>query len=664
MQQQMHKLNWYLNRLRAMSLPEMVHRAALLADAQAEAMLLRAPRRSTTPAPDEQETVAFVSTPPVLDPAPYLSAADEILDGHLELLFEKVNVGFPPDWNRNPVTGETVPLQPGKTIDYRDSRLVGNIKYLWVLNRHHQTLRLAQAYALSGQQRYLDGVGTLLESWVAQCPYPFGPNWTSSLELAIRLMNWSVAWYLIGAGGSPLFADPAGVRRKHLWLSAIYHHLAFISGHFSRYSSANNHLIGEAAGLFIGSAVWPYWHETKTWRSRSRAILEREVETQTTGDGVDREHSTFYQSFVLEFLMTAGLVGNLNGREFSEEFWRRVALMLEFPAALMDVGGNVPQIGDSDDAFVLPLGATRPPSVHHATLTAGARLLARPHLLARVGECCDGAAWLVSPRELQKPVALSEPRRSFAEAGYYVLGERLGGDREVRIVANATPLGYLSIAAHGHADALAFTLSIAGEPFLIDPGTYAYQGEQPWRGYFRGTSAHNTCRVDGLDQARAGGNFLWLTAVRSQCRLWYSSGTGDELVACHDGYLRLRDPLLHTRRLHYVRPHRRLFVEDTLECRRDHHVERFWHFAPHIEVTIDGRTVHARGRRAALVLTVTDAQETTLHRGEEAPPLGWISPRFGERLPTTVVRCANRITGATTLTATLHVVDAAGVSTD
>ena len=114
-------------------------------------------------------------------------------------------------------------------------------------------------------------------------------------------------------------------------------------------------------------------------------------------------------------------------------------------------------------------------------------------------------------------------------------------------MADAGPLGYRSIAAHGHADALSFTLSVGGEEFLIDPGTYAYHTQERWRRYFRGTAAHNTVRIDGLDQSVPGGNFMWLRHARSACSLWLSSTEQDSFEGWHDGYMRLEDPVKHRR---------------------------------------------------------------------------------------------------------------------
>src|SRR5262249_56564995 len=102
-------------------------------------------------------------------------------------------------------------------------------------------------------------------------------------------------------------------------------------------------------------------------------------------------------------------------------------------------------------------------------------------------------------------------RQTFPEGGAYVLGCEFDTAREIRLVADAGALGYRSIAAHGHADALAFTLSAGGREFLVDPGTYAYHTQGAWRQYFRRTSARHTGRIDGEEQAVQGGNFSRLT---------------------------------------------------------------------------------------------------------------------------------------------------------
>ena len=56
------------------------------------------------------------------------------------------------------------------------------------------------------------------------------------------------------------------------------------------------------------------------------------------------------------------------------------------------------------------------------------------------------------------------------------------------------------------------------------------------------------------------------------------------LVAEHDGYTRLQDPVLHRRELRFVRATATLTVRDQLLCRNEHQLELPWHFSEDCEV--------------------------------------------------------------------------------
>jgi uncharacterized heparinase superfamily protein len=122
------------------------------------------------------------------------------------------------------------------------------------------------------------------------------------------------------------------------------------------------------------------------------------------------------------------------------------------------------------------------------------------------------------------------------------------------------PLGFGSIAAHGHADALSITLSVNGEKFIVDPGTYIYHIELPWRDYFRKTVNHSTVMINNKDQSEMKGAFLWGKRANSICEKFHSSELEDKFSAKHDGY----KPIIHTRNIQYIKPD--IFViKDNLE---------------------------------------------------------------------------------------------------
>jgi hypothetical protein len=223
-------------------------------------------------------------------------------------------------------------------------------------------------------------------------------------------------------------------------------------------------------------------------------------------------------------------------------------------------------------------------------------------------------------------------RRAFAQGGYYILGRDFETPREVRIVADAGALGYLSIAAHGHADALSFTLSAGGKEILVDPGTYTYAAGR-WREYFRGTAAHNTVRIDGADQSLYGGSFLWLRHARARVEQFEMSPKQERLVAQHDGYERLADPVLHRRAWTFDRANTALTVVDELACKARHGAEWFWHFGPGCEVAVSENCLTARCGDALLTMKFPSALRCRLVAGSEHAPLGWYSRTMDTKVP-------------------------------
>lgn len=652
----MSSLLWKLNRLRVMGAGEIAYRVQQSLRARLEQRGM-GQAHAGTPS-DRLGTPWCTSQPAVQDIEPYRVAANRILSGRFDIFaMPGVELGFPPRWNRDPKTGTAAPLTFGKTLNYRNEQIVGDIKYLWEPNRHLEVVTLAQVWRLTGELKYAEGCRVLLESWFEQCPYPLGPNWASSLEHAVRLLNWSVAWQLLDGTDSPVFAGETGEAFRRRWLDSIYRHCHFIAGHFSKYSSANNHLFGEYAGLFMGALMWPCWNESVRWMETARAGLEQEAIRQNAPDGVNREQAIWYHHEVADMMLLCSLAGKANEADFSVGWWNRLEKMLEFIMAMMDVSGRVPMIGDSDDALMVRFSQEPAFNAYRSLLATGAVLFGRGDFACKAGTFDDKSRWLLGDkgaldfsRLMALPAESGPAKRAFPDGGYYILGDRFNTPDEVRIVADVGPLGYLSIAAHGHADALAFTLSAGGREILIDPGTYAYHTQKKWRDYFRGTSAHNTVRIDGMDQSVIGGNFMWLAHAGARCEKWEPDSGRDILVGAHDGYQRLQDPVMHRRSLEFDKAARVLRVSDTLTCKGQHHVELFWHFPETCRIAVNGNEISAwcDGHTARFVMPGV-AWTPCMVSGQETPPLGWVSRRFDEKSSSPSVVWSGRVSGTTTL---------------
>lgn len=638
----MPSLTWYVNRLSRMSLPEILFRIYRTTHAMAEKAgfgLVTIPPAADSKR-DRSASVPFGSAIHV-PKGMYVSAADKIIAGRLTI-FRLNNYQYGPDvqWNRDPLTGTDAPLIFGKTLDYRDSTLVGDIKYLWEPNRHLHLVTVAQAFRLTGDKKYLDFIVQSINSWIDQCPYPMGPNWCSSLELAIRLINWTLVWRIVG-GEKPFLAyKDNGQCFTDNWLKSIYQHCHFIAGYYSQFSSANNHLIGEASGLYCAASIWNYWPACNSWADSARNILIDEASRQVTDDGVTKEQAIAYQQFVVDFLLISGLLGDQLSDPFPAEYWERIHSMTRFLGSVMDIGHNVPMLGDADDGFVFNLSPEPGFCPFRSLIATGASRFNDPYLKFKAGNFDQKSYWLLGEVGLNDFSRVAEDNtavtNSFPAAGYYILGSNLDSYLEVRLFMDAGPLGMLPMAAHGHADALSLLLNVAGHEILIDPGTYAYHTKRKWRDYFRGTSAHNTVQIDGEDQSVPGGTFMWIKHTRSRCLSWEFSPTEDRLVAEHDGYSRLPDPVTHQREVAYDKVGHRIRVTDTIKSSTEHNVKLFWHISEHCTANLVERSVLIDSPGAAISIKCPNTDvKMKLFYGDDETPLGWVSRSFDTKIPTT-----------------------------
>jgi uncharacterized heparinase superfamily protein len=215
--------------------------------------------------------------------------------------------------------------------------------------------------------------------------------------------------------------------------------------------------------------------------------------------------------------------------------------------------------------------------------------------------------------------------RVFPDGGLSVWHGEIDGHR-IDLAFDHGPLGYLSIAAHGHADALSLVMSIDGQPVLVDPGTFAYGTDNPWRRWFRSTAAHNTLNIEGADQSQMAGPFNW--SQKAHAELLESTPSPLLLRARHDGYAS-RFGAIHERTI-TERPDG-IAISDRL-IGRAQAANLVFQLAPGVTASQEGGEVTVlRGDEAVLTIQFPDASVSIASGGETPGSGGWVSPRFGEK---------------------------------
>jgi uncharacterized heparinase superfamily protein len=223
--------------------------------------------------------------------------------------------------------------------------------------------------------------------------------------------------------------------------------------------------------------------------------------------------------------------------------------------------------------------------------------------------------------------------RSFATGGYSVI--RSTDKTPVVLIFDHGPIGYLSIAAHGHADALAVWLSVGNQPVIVDAGTYLYHSNRALRDTFRKTAVHNTLMLDGAPSSRPSGPFNW--AKKANARLVASESVPvTRLVAEHDGYAS-QYGVRHRRTVEFDGVRRFKILDELLGARTEKDVTISFLLDPTCKSEIDSdrlAVLISRNGHPIARLVSDGPMKARIARGDEKLGLGWLSPSFGVRVPT------------------------------
>lgn len=559
-----------------------------------------------------------------------IAEADRLMAGHAEFFGVVRDDMVDPDWCHDPKTGRRAPWGYAFDVPYRSEDTVGDIKQIWEPSRHQYLTVLAAAYAITGDERYAERVAEHLRSWWAANTPLRGVHWISGIELGIRLLSWVWIRRLLEGwpGAAGLFED------NPVALNQIWHHQRWLAAFPSRGSSANNHVIAEAAGQFAAACAFGWFPSSARWRADALRSLERHLRANTFGSGLNRELATEYHGLVLELGLAAVAEADAAGVPVPAPVRLVLLRMTDALAAVVDNRLRPPRQGDADDG--------------HGLIVDGAGTDRWASLLATGDAVFGRLAWwpevtgsdvrtpllaaLIRPDAIEVTRPASRPAH-FADAGMTVLR----GPEEIWCRCDGGPHGFLSIAAHAHADALSVEVRHDGVDVLADPGTYCYHGQPEWRQYFRSTLGHNTLQLDGDDQSASGGPFLWTRHARSRVLVADTSdGNVARWCAEHDGY----QGSVHRRRVELTATSQELRIVDEVRG-QNRSLRLAFHLGPAITADLVGNravlTWTRDGEERSAVLDLPGQLNWRAHRGESDPPLGWYSAGFGRKEPATTL---------------------------
>ncbi len=571
--------------------------------------------------------------------------ADEVVSGSVRLF------GGPP------FPLEFTPPQPiMHWTEYEKKKtkvLSQDIRWVWEIGRFGWAFLLGRAYHICHDERYSNAFWRYAKAFFNANPTNMGPHWVSGQEIALRLMALAFA--------AEVFADSTyTTTQNNHWLGRT------IAEHAHRlpltlpYALAqnNNHLLVEAVGLFTAGLVLDQHPHAKRWQRLGARLFQWGICSQIAADGTYTQHSTNYHRLMLQVALWMWMLENhihhTDSTIFSPTCLERLASATHWLLALLDwESGRVPNLGPNDGAYILPM--TICPFDDHRPVLQSASLAFLHQDVLPPGIWDEMPLWF-NLRRMEK--VITQP---LVEPSFHAKNNL---QQTPHVLRSGDSHAYLRIARFhsrpGHADLLHVDLWWRGINLAQDPGSYLYNASPPWDNSLSRTMVHNTISINGLDQMRRAGRFLWLDWAKSIVISYEQNKETfwERLVAQHDGYRSIgvihqraiecppgkwlvTDSLLlakfrplqyrqYTAHLHWLLPDWEWQINHD-DRYRSCHVRVM---SPHGWITLQ---LYVQATSKAIqpkaTLHIVRAGELVYGSGEANPILGWVSPSYGYKVP-------------------------------
>jgi hypothetical protein len=495
--------------------------------------------------------------------------ADQICAGRFPFLgYDTFDLGFPPQWNRDFVSGfewEHLPVAQVPTVRHNGS----DVKVPWDLSRLQYLPALAKAHRLTGEPRYRQAAIDLFSDWNAKNPVGIGVNWTLAMETALRGM--SLCFMLSLLQPLRLEEEAWGKQVVHsIWQHLLFTESCIEFSHLIR----SNHYLGNIVGLHC-MATFLDGPGIERRRSSYQQRVQQEILRQVFDDGGDYEASFSYHMLVLQMFTSSYLLMRADNCSLHPEFTARLRAMFVYLSELADQNGRIPHVGDTDDGRVEILNSdlrqmlSLPARDRDSLLAPGFIALGDALFhLGCGGDPSDGAWYGLAPSTKSARSRLTVFPRS---------GVAIGRTGSAEAIFCAIPNGIHGAGSHTHNDKLSLIARVDGIELLCDSGTLWYTRDTSQRNLFRATAAHNTIAIDEAEQNEINHEPGFAFCIANQAAISTIESSQAEsdvrLSASHSGYSRLG--VDHCRSV--TIQSNKIYIQDVLSGTGEHQVDIFWH---------------------------------------------------------------------------------------
>jgi hypothetical protein len=517
------------------------------------------------------------------------------------------------DWNFDYKNNIKAINNKSHNIKRQDFESYGDVKYVSEISRIHFLPFYAIKYNYTKDKLFLDFIQNTLKTWKSQNPFLQTINWTSGIEVAIRSVN--LIYTYINLNDKNIKSNIKEI---------IEESYSYIRSNLSLYSSANNHLIAELAALNIISSVFTSKKIEKE-KERWREMIFEQVLLQINNDGVNMELSTRYHAEVLDHIINALYFIRKSGFPIPEEVICRVRKSAKF-LVHVEFNGVFTEFGDNDEGFLI--NPYFQEEFNYYKSVANSIFILCDN--SCVGEI-DIRNQLIFSEELDEINIIEFELNDmiFKDSGYLFLYDY---ESKAKISFDFGTIGDKINGAHGHSDIFHFNFEANGCQYLIDSGTFQYHSVfEKWRNYFRSAAAHNTISITGKNHGEIGGRMLWVKQPKKPIIVKYKNDSIVEFSVEVE-----LEKILWSRTLILNKAKKELKIIDRIKSKEQIDISYFLNFPLKLN--------NKREKRSDfnLVLTQDNDKYISLEfnfdnynivSGNEDLPLGWISDKFGNKKP-------------------------------
>lgn len=525
----------------------------------------------------------------------HVKNAQAILDNDFEFNHERYRLGKRFDWKTNPSK---------------------DIEWLILLHKFYYFKELAGAYDFTQDEVYAEKWVDLIESWIDQVANGF----IDSQVTGRRLQQWIASFHCFVTKWRSSSVSAGFFERFMTSVDAQTHHLC------KHLTPEGNHRTLELYAIFLVAVTFSELRSARFFLDFSKQYLIENIRHDLLPDGVHRELSTDYHHTVLKNYLRFRALALQNQIELPAVCDGLIKRAIEFSCYVHKPDGFIPAINDGDCNSYLSL-------------------------LKKAENCYpDQHVHFVVSKGLEGKPPLNRSM-GFEDSGYCILRSdwtRTPYEGALYMFFDCASVGFGS---HGHYDAMNIEIAAYGQSLVVDPGRYTYN-ENPadgknWRRIFKGTAAHNTVVVDGLDQTpyrpgRPEGFEAEATLKK------FVTASGFDFL--HGQVVSRQYPAVHERKIFFLNPEYWVVI-DLLRDDADHRYDLFFHLADRAH----GQTGLATTAYSQVIFSPNLLVAQPISCGTEVIiEQGYVSPEYGIKKLAPVIKFSKPQASSTVFTTVLY----------